>query len=651
MSEIAHPTDVPTSPTPMSADAGHALAEVQRDQRAASPGKAANPGNEVHKELQPGKVSDKFGKVTITQPETWGSRTFFVDKEGTAEYTVHSGDTLGLIAREVLMHKNPKAGEPKPNEIQAEVDRLAKDNGIANPSLIKPDQKIIVRSGEAKVEDSTKKSEAPSAYHGEPVIKRKGEKISEITRPDGDSVTISYTSGGSALEIHNKSGRYVKDDEGWKYTDDKTGKTTRYKDVQVDQETGNIAITKLDGEIRTHTPEGATVVQTADKKVASIVYPDNKTTEIKYRDGQPTQIVEPDASRWIKRLDGTWSHFKNGEVIEQSDVIKFGPNGDLRFEDKKGFGVTRCSDRSTIETRSDGSSIERAPDGLIKGMSHADSQGKQRPVEVVYDEHRQVKQVAVMEGTWSKAGSSWKFTDTNGKQTATADDIQVKPDGDIVIRDKGSVNTFGLDGSKMTGVIQADGHQRISKITHPDGKCNTFEYDDKTGQIQAIVHRDGVRTERKGDHWETSYPGGKKETVTWYGTIGVTDEGDLIAIDKSGLSVVRSRDGSKTVMNTDKSQVTTDMQERVTRVVYPDGHRDTMEYDQRDGTLTGIKNSATGSEWRRDKDGWNKYDMNHTKVSHFDGQVTVSKDGDIVDTFKNGRKVALKPNGKSEFRS
>src|SRR5262249_15407937 len=215
----------------------------------------------------------------------------------------------------------------------------------------------------------------------------------------------------------------------------------------------------------------------------------------------------------------------------------------------------------------------------------------------------------------------------------------------------GCVNTFGLDGSKMTGVMQANGEQRITNVRYPDGKFHTIDYDPKSGRISGVTLADGVRMERKGDHWQTTFTDPKRATEVWKGEIDITPEGDLVAVGESGHSVVRSRDGSKTVTQPDNSQVTTDIKGRVTHIMYPDHHWNTMEYDQRDGTLTGIKNSATGSEWRRDKDGWNKYDMNHTKVSHFDGQVTVSKDGDIVDTFKNGRKVALKPNGKSELPS
>jgi hypothetical protein len=111
---------------------------------------AGNPcdGAPVGEQPQPG--SDQNPPAT-EHKEQWGSRQFDVQPDGSAKYTVTSGDTVWDVATDVMQAR--LGHQPSPQEITGMVNEIAQASGLTtngrSPDLIYPNDTLVVPPADA----------------------------------------------------------------------------------------------------------------------------------------------------------------------------------------------------------------------------------------------------------------------------------------------------------------------------------------------------------------------------------------------------------------------------------------------------------------------------------------------------------------------
>jgi len=108
--------------------------------------------------------------------------------------------------------------------------------------------------------------------------------------------------------------------------------------------------------------------------------------------------------------------------------------------------------KGSVTTVRPGEAIIRNADGNVTSVTRPDG----RTIDVEYA-GKGLKAVNVESGKWTKDtdGKGWTLTDSTVRKKATAQDIQVRTNGDLVIRDKDSGQTERPDGSSQ--LKRADG--------------------------------------------------------------------------------------------------------------------------------------------------------------------------------------------------
>ncbi len=181
-----------------------------------------------------------------------------------------------------------------------------------------------------------------------------------------------------------------------------------------------------------------------------------------------------------------------------------------------------------------------------------------------------------------------------------------------------------IESSRVT----RDDHDRPAKIEYPDGSTNRVEYDEG-GNVTKLHARDSSTFTREGDHWIIATDG---KASRWDGEIYVTEEGDIASRLPDGRTKVRGVDGSETIIEPGKGQMTTNLKGEVTSVTYPDGTTKKIEYDE-NGNVTKIQ-ARDGSTIEREGEHWRITKGGET--AFLDGDINVTKEGDIYSVADDG---------------
>jgi YD repeat-containing protein len=228
----------------------------------------------------------------------------------------------------------------------------------------------------------------------------------------------------------------------------------------------------------------------------------------------------------------------------------------------------------------------------------------------------------------SSAVTDASYIGKDGEVHAGQDD-----DGSIVTYDEsdGSVSRTNPDQSQV--VYDKDG--RLTSCTHPDGNTAKMEYD-KDGNLNKVKLPDESSWDKNQDGtWDRKDKDGK--TLDHVDTIAASKDGDVMLQDeKTGETRVSHLDGSRTLINGDNSQMTTDADGHVTSVTHPDGKTATVEYGD-DGQAKKL-NLPDGGHWeKKGESNWQRTDKDGKVLDDLDGTISVSKDGAIVlDDQKSG---------------
>jgi len=290
--------------------------------------------------------------------------------------------------------------------------------------------------------------------------------------------------------------------------------------------------------------------------------------------------------------------------------------------------------------------------GRVNSITYAN--GKSNTFE--YDSAGKLSKVTSSDGaSWRREEGLWFNYDKDGNRVDHLDGkMYVTKYGEIVQKDgegyikvvqrdgavhgirkfgDGSKTTYNSDGSE----INKEDSGQVHRVKYPNGDSNTFEYDGK-GALSKVTSGDDSTWTRENDTWVKRDKDGKF-VDRFDGTFNVTGNGDLVqkngdiwvkttSLNGDVKTVVKYGDNTTGVIASDNSKVTTDGAGHVIEKRYASGETNEFEYDAH-GRLMKIQNS-NGAYCLREKGHWYKYNKDKQLIEDFDGDITISKTGDIV---------------------
>jgi YD repeat-containing protein len=481
--------------------------------------------------------------------------------------------------------------------------------------------------------------------------------VTKVTDKQGFSREYSYDEHGEVSEVKYSSGTKLTrvdtaDGAEWEVTDRFGNKSQRKGEIHVTpngddvlkERDGTTTVTHPDGS-KDRTSDGGTIHKDPQGHITEITDPSGKTKKVDYdADGNPSK-VKGENSEWRKEKDGwneygadgkkTGGHAKELDVNSDGAVVRRTQDGHVVREQANGVktegtvGTTRDDNgRVTDITYPDGTQkvIQYDKDGKVTGVIGGDT-------DLVKD---------------SKDGK-WKQIDKDGNKTdALPEDITVTPEGDIVYKngdmssDEQNADGTGFHTNHDKSEFKTDKDGRITDIKYPDGDKVQIEYD-KSGSVTKVHNADNTEWRREKDGTYSKYDGDKKiDHID--GQILVHPSGTVETRQKDGAAYRQGIDGSYGERNKDGSVVNYDADKKVSNVVYPDGEKREMLYDN-DGKLKAIEQD-NGKKFVRESDGtWGIYDGKN-KVKEFKGDVTVDDEGAIVATGADGSVTRQTRDGK-----
>jgi len=256
----------------------------------------------------------------------------------------------------------------------------------------------------------------------------------------------------SPMQVVDKDGKEIrteKESPGRKMGDalrsavkaEQTAPGTKWGDGLRKEETKQ---TKDGKETAPKVQSGEAITRNADRNITRVERPDGRTIDMKY-DGKELKEVCGQQGRWTKGADGwTRTDMSTGQITRTAQDVQVQPNGDLVIKDNRSVETKRPDGSAQVE-RADNSIIEKNADGKVTSVTRPDGRTK---IDMVYT-GKELEAVKVGSGQWAKDkdGKGWTFKDSNGKTRNTAEDLQVRPNGDIVIKEGSIQKTESPNGS------------------------------------------------------------------------------------------------------------------------------------------------------------------------------------------------------------
>jgi len=481
--------------------------------------------------------------------------------------------------------------------------------------------------------------------------------ITEIVQPGGqNSVHIKSDADGHPIEIKGKSTIWTKDATGgWTQADNEGHTVATAKRIDVDNNSGDITIVNNDKSLHKYRPDGsssttrpddAVIDRDAQGKITAITQPGGKTAvDIKNdADGNPIEI-KGKSTTWTKDATGDWTQSDSqGHTLRTAKHIEVDKNtGDITIENSDKSVNRYRPDGSSSTTRPDNAVIDRDAHGKITAITQP---GGKTTVDIKNDADGNPIEIKGKSTTWTKdATGDWTQSDSQGHTLRTAKHIDVdKNTGDItIVNNDKSLNRYRPDGSSSTtrpddAVIDRDAQGNITAITQPGGQS----------AVDIKNDADGNPTEIKGKSttWTKDATGAWTHTDSAGHTLGTAkhidvdkNTGDIVITNSDKSVQTFHANGSSGTAGADGSIVVRDAQNRVTEVTYPDR---SMSHVIRDQAGNPIEiNSTDGTTWKKEGNGWNKYDEAGHKLDQAE-DITVASNGD-VDLAKHGSTVTVHP--------
>ncbi len=399
----------------------------------------------------------------------------------------------------------------------------------------------------------------------------------------------------------------------------------------------------------------------ADGKVTEVTRANGETTKFKYGpDGNLTEVKLPGGTV-LTTTDGTnWKNSETGKTSELKVEVKDDGTYSLEQDGKKAVLLPNGNavrmdvgtpDRVTSVTKADGetTSFKYSPDGKLS-------------------------EVTLPHGTvlTTTDGKTWMNSET-GKSSDLK--VEVESDGTYSLEQGGKKAVLRPDGTEVRSDVPAGAPERITSVTHADGRTSEFKYG-PGGKLNEVKLPGGTGlTTTDGKNWINSETGETSEMkieVQKDGTYSIERDGKIGIIHpdgtitngtilKDGTRVVENKDGTQSTYNPDGTysiadgittqyfdakgnltgQVTYDearhvlihtdkdgrVEKTVGRVASPDEKEREFKYD--DKGLVEIK--GTLGTWKRmegpdGKEYWQNQDKPELK---WNGKMSVDQQGNL----------------------
>ncbi len=469
-------------------------------------------------------------------------------------------------------------------------------------------------------------------------------RIETIRRPDGRSVNCEYDSQGLLVRFKfpvdgdwsRNADAWLRHDKNGNVIDQLRGEITVSSNGDlsiVDVEAGETEVCHADGSLTTRYSNGSSLTRSRDGLVLGITHPNGRSDTMEYDEHRNLRrVILPDRGEWLKTDKGWLRRDANGLPVEVVDgEISVRDNGDIVLYDfKTGETDTTHLNGSISIGNADGSQMTVDFKGRVLAVTRPD--GKWAVCE--YDDTGRLMKVRLDIGDWHRVDLAWERLDEQGNVVDRLDgDMTVTADGDVVLRDRagfaeishldGSLTLANPDGSRLTK--SADG--KVIAITHPNGGCDSIEYD-SAGQVQRIVLPDDGAWIRSSEGWQrVDDEGNLIEEIR--GEILVSDEGDLVLVDHaSGETDITHLDGTVTVINSDNSQITINARGQVIALTQVDGNSIRVEYASDHSACKII--FPGGDSWSRVAEGWARLDEEGHTIDMLYGKIIVDENASII---------------------
>jgi YD repeat-containing protein len=573
------------------------------------------------------------------------------------------GNVKGSEGKKDAATTDLKPGETKPAEASKPVDQLdrskpadqtdpsraadhSQEPGLADKakSLFQdvPSDAVL---GSARVMGSQQNIDYDKDFH-----------ITKVTSADGKTSEMKYDSKGDLNEVKLPDGNtWKKDKEGWNQFD-KNGKQIKHMDgtINVTDEGDVVGLEKgqiywrqnHDGSSTVTNKDHSIVTKDTDGNPTEVIYPDGKRTEVHYNTKGEPLTIKKDGATYVQE-SGKW--FKEDEhgnrVQEMNGKMTVDKNGDVSFIDKDKGTITKHTDGSTERKRSDGSEMVTDINDRVTKLKYPNGNTN----EIEYDKNGDPTKIKGGAGDeWVKQGNRWSHKDEHGKEIDHLDGcINVTRSGDIVA--VGKDGTFlkqdarggFTETQKDKSIVSKDSDGYVTDVVYPNGKHTEVSYDDLHNPTSVKMDGEG-RYDKNPDGTWTKYDENGKELKQINGDFKVGENGDVTLKDNDkGGEITRHTDGSTERHRADGSVTISDANDRPVKDVYPNGSSNEFKYDK-DGNAIGMRDQD-GNVWRKEgENNWNRYDKSGKRIAHFDGQVNVTKEGDIVAAGKDGREFHRK---------
>ncbi|MBX9567323.1 MAG: hypothetical protein K2X77_00405 [Candidatus Obscuribacterales bacterium] len=405
---------------------------------------------------------------------------------------------------------------------------------------------------------------------------------------------------------------------------------------------GSKTVTNSDGSTTYLNDDNSQMTVDRNGRVVALTQADGRSGKFEYNpNGDLEKIQLPDGGAQTKKSDGTWvTTDKNGkETGRVNGDIQVTKDGDVVFVGKDGNSQVSHLDGSKTIINADQSQLTKDKSGRVTSLTQADGD----TAKFEYDKGGNLTKVHLPDGgsQTRQSDGSWSRTDKDGKEVGKLNgDIFVTQSGDVVFADhNGEVQVSHLDASrtfinKDQSQMTFDKNGKVTSLTQSDGDTAKFEYD-KSGNLAKVQLPDGGSHTKQPDGTWTRTDKNGKVVGKLDGDISVTDSGDTIFADKNGDVQVSHLDSSRTFINKDQSQMTFDKDGKVTSLTQADGDTAKFEYDQK-GQLNKIHLPDGGAQTRQADGTWTRTDKDGKEVGKLNGDISVTKEGDVVFVDKNG---------------